>query len=158
MTAPAATAARATPVVPALEVRNLVVRYGRGRTARNAPPAVDQVSFDIAPGETLGLVGESGSGKSTIGKAVLGLQPPSSGTVRLQGRDVTQTSLKERRSLAADRSGSDSRGWLVLGFCGVGQCHRSGRVGRHIVGAAPRQMRFVRRHRDPVGLSVSGRR
>ena len=87
---------------PALEVRDLVVRYGRGRRARTAPAAVDRVSFDIAPGETLGLVGESGSGKSTIGKAVLGLQPPTSGTVRLHGRDITTTSLKERRSLAAD--------------------------------------------------------
>jgi peptide/nickel transport system ATP-binding protein len=86
----------------ALEIRDLVVRYGKGRKARRATPAVDLVSLDIAPGETVGLVGESGSGKSTIGKAVLGLQPPSSGTVNLQGRDITSTSLKERRSLAAD--------------------------------------------------------
>jgi oligopeptide/dipeptide ABC transporter ATP-binding protein len=102
MSAPAPTAQAPSTVVPALEVRDLVVRYGRGRKARAGAPAVDRVSFDIAPGETLGLVGESGSGKSTIGKAVLGLQPPSTGTVRLQGRDVTQISLTERRSLAAD--------------------------------------------------------
>jgi oligopeptide/dipeptide ABC transporter ATP-binding protein len=90
-----------TAAPPALEVRDLVVRYG-GRRARHTPPAVDGVSLDIAPGETLGLVGESGSGKSTIGKAVLGLQPPTSGTVRLQGRDITSMSLKERRTVAAD--------------------------------------------------------
>ena len=102
MSAPAQTAQAPSTVVPALEVRDLVVRYGRGRKARSAPPAVDRVSFDIAPGETLGLVGESGSGKSTIGKAVLGLQPPSAGTVRLNGTDVTAASLKQRRGLAAD--------------------------------------------------------
>ncbi|WP_375387037.1 oligopeptide/dipeptide ABC transporter ATP-binding protein [uncultured Amnibacterium sp.] len=99
--------APSTSVVPqdglaALEVRDLVVRYGSGRKARQAPPAIDGVSFRVAPGETLGLVGESGSGKSTIGKAVLGLQPPTSGTVLLHGRDITKASLKERRTLAVD--------------------------------------------------------
>jgi peptide/nickel transport system ATP-binding protein len=97
--APAATAVRPTP---ALEVRDLVVRYGSGRKARNAPPAVDGVSFDIAPGETLGLVGESGSGKSTIGKAVLGLQKVTAGTVRLHGQDITGMSLKQRSRQVAD--------------------------------------------------------
>jgi oligopeptide/dipeptide ABC transporter ATP-binding protein len=93
---------RAVDAPPALEIRDLVVRYGRGRKARNAAPAVDLVSLEIAPGETVGLVGESGSGKSTIGKAVLGLQPPTAGTVRLHGTDITHTSLKQRTSLAAD--------------------------------------------------------
>jgi peptide/nickel transport system ATP-binding protein len=85
-----------------LEVRDLVVRYGSGRKARNAAPAVDGVSFDIAPGETLGVVGESGSGKSTIGKAVLGLQTPTAGTVKLHGQDITTMSLKQRSRLVAD--------------------------------------------------------
>ena len=93
---------RAVGAPAALEIRDLVVRYGRGRKARNATPAVDLVSLDIAPGETVGLVGESGSGKSTIGKAVLGLQPPTAGTVKLHGTDITQTSLKQRTKLAAD--------------------------------------------------------
>jgi peptide/nickel transport system ATP-binding protein len=91
-----------TGATPALEVRDLVVRYGTSRAARRRPPAIDGVSFDIAPGETVGLVGESGSGKSTIGKAVLGLQPPSAGSVRLNGRDITRASLKQRRGLAVD--------------------------------------------------------
>jgi oligopeptide/dipeptide ABC transporter ATP-binding protein len=102
MTAPAETTPVATTTTPALEVRDLVVRYGSGRKARNAPPAVDGVSFDIAPGETLGLVGESGSGKSTIGKAVLGLQPPSAGTVKVHGQDITGMSLKRRSTQVAD--------------------------------------------------------
>ena len=99
MTAPAETRrdAAAAAATPALEIRDLVVRYGSGRKARSAPRRpIDGVSFDIAPGETLGLVGESGSGKSTIGKAVLGLQPPTAGTVRLHGQDITTMSLKER--------------------------------------------------------------
>ncbi|WP_052090408.1 oligopeptide/dipeptide ABC transporter ATP-binding protein [Modestobacter caceresii] len=87
---------------PALRVRDLVVRYGSGRRARSTPPAVDGVSFDIAPGETLGLVGESGSGKSTIGKAVLGLQRPTAGTVEVAGQDVTGMSLRQRSRQVAD--------------------------------------------------------
>jgi oligopeptide/dipeptide ABC transporter ATP-binding protein len=92
-----------TPVqpvpAPALSVRDLVVRYGR---AGKTPPAVDGVSFDVAPGETLGLVGESGSGKSTIGKAILGLQPASAGQVLLHGTDITRASLRRRRVAAVD--------------------------------------------------------
>ena len=63
---------------------------------------MDGVSFDIAPGETLGLVGESGSGKSTIGKAILGLQPASAGQVLLHGSDITRASLRQRRVTAID--------------------------------------------------------
>src|SRR4051812_27022669 len=102
MTAPAATPAAASTTSPALEVRDLVVRYGSGRKARSTAPAVDGVSFDIAPGETLGLVGESGSGKSTIGKAILALQKPTAGTIRLHGQDITTMPLKQRSRLAAD--------------------------------------------------------
>jgi len=79
---------------PLLEVRNLVVRYDR-----RAAPAVDDVSFTIAHGETLAVVGESGSGKSTIGRAILGLQPVTSGRILFQGRDVTHASPSERRAL-----------------------------------------------------------
>lgn len=52
--------------------------------------AVDDVSFDIYKGETLGLVGESGCGKTTCGRTVLGLYPVTSGTVEYEGRDVTK--------------------------------------------------------------------
>jgi oligopeptide transport system ATP-binding protein len=50
--------------------------------------AVDDVSFDIAEGETLGLVGESGCGKSTTGRAILRLYDPTGGEIRLEGRDI----------------------------------------------------------------------
>ena len=60
--------------------------------------AVQQVSFAIARGETLGLVGESGSGKSTIGRAILMLDPPSSGEVVFEGDRLTTLSQSELRS------------------------------------------------------------
>jgi ABC-type glutathione transport system ATPase component len=61
---------------------------GRG----GGPPvrAVDGVSVDIRPGETLGLVGQSGSGKTTTGRAVLQLEPVQAGSVRLLGQDLTR--------------------------------------------------------------------
>ena len=82
---------------PLLEVRNLVVRYGR-----KGPAAVDDVSFTIARGETLGLVGESGSGKTTIGRAILGLQPVTSGRILFEGRDITRLDASQRRALQGD--------------------------------------------------------
>ena len=57
--------------------------------------AVDDVSFTIKEGETLGLVGESGSGKSTIGRAVLMLDPPTSGSIELSGRDLNVWTAKD---------------------------------------------------------------
>ena len=84
-------------VTPLLEVQNLVVRYGR-----KGPPAVDDVSFTIARGETLGLVGESGSGKTTIGRAILGLQPVTSGRILFEGRDITRLGASHRRALQGD--------------------------------------------------------
>ncbi|WP_426226511.1 oligopeptide/dipeptide ABC transporter ATP-binding protein [Pseudarthrobacter sp. DSP2-3-2b1] len=87
---------------PMLEVKDLVVRYGRGRKAAAAPAAVDGVSFSIRPGETVGLVGESGSGKSTIGKAILGLQKTAGGTISYQGKDITHAGAAERRALGGE--------------------------------------------------------
>jgi oligopeptide transport system ATP-binding protein len=75
-------------VTPLLDVRDLVVRHGSRTT-------VDQVSFEIAPGETLGLIGPSGCGKSSTAMAVLQLRRPDSGEVWFDGRELT--SLDERR-------------------------------------------------------------
>jgi oligopeptide transport system ATP-binding protein len=78
---------------PVLEVSDLVKHYpARGR--ERVVHAVDGVSLTIGPGEVLGLVGESGSGKSTIGKCVLRLTEPTSGTVRLGGADITHLSRR----------------------------------------------------------------
>ncbi|VXB37746.1 oligopeptide ABC transporter (ATP-binding protein) [Arthrobacter sp. 9V] len=87
---------------PMLEVTDLVVRYGRGRKAAAASAAVDGVSFTIQPGETVGLVGESGSGKSTIGKAILGLQKVSGGSVKFQGEDITHANSGKRRTTGSE--------------------------------------------------------
>ena len=94
-----------------LEVRDLVKHFpagsrglGLGRT-RQWVRAVDGVSFDIAPGETLGLVGESGCGKSTIAKLLLRLEDPTSGSIVFDGSDVTTMSggdlLAYRRAVQA---------------------------------------------------------
>jgi peptide/nickel transport system ATP-binding protein len=61
--------------------------------------AVDDVSFTIAPGETLGLVGESGCGKTTVGRTVLKLEEPTDGTITYTGVDITHRSAKQMREL-----------------------------------------------------------
>jgi len=70
-----------------LEVKNLGVEYP-ARGTKGTLRAVDNVSFDLAKGETLGLVGESGCGKTTLCNAIVGLVSPSAGCVRFNGSEV----------------------------------------------------------------------
>ena len=81
-----------------LRVRNLCVLFP---ARRGRPPvrAVDGVSFDIEPGQTLGLVGESGSGKTTTGRAILQLQAANSGAVQLLGRDLIGMKRADLRAM-----------------------------------------------------------
>ncbi|MFJ5107513.1 MULTISPECIES: ATP-binding cassette domain-containing protein [unclassified Glutamicibacter] len=85
-----------------LRVKDLSVRYGTGWRARTAKPAVSGVSFEIAPGQTLGIVGESGSGKSTTGKAVLRLVQAASGNISFDGTEVTALGKKTPLSYRRD--------------------------------------------------------
>ena len=77
-----------------LEVKNLCKYYDAGR--KRKLKAVDDVSFTIYKGETLGIVGESGCGKTTCGKTCIGMLPKTSGSVTFQGKDVHTLSRKER--------------------------------------------------------------
>lgn len=82
---------------PLLEVRNLKLYYNEG--TNNEVRAVDDVSFDIYPGETFGLVGESGSGKSTIGRTIVNLLQPTEGEIIYNGLVSSRlTSLEAKRA------------------------------------------------------------
>ncbi|MET9647393.1 dipeptide ABC transporter ATP-binding protein [Streptomyces syringium] len=112
----AATASRSAPPGPGgvaaegplAEVVDLHVEFGvrRGPWGRRGEPvrAVRGVGLRIEPGETLGLVGESGSGKSTTARVLAGLQRPTAGDVRFDGRDIARAAVdpRLRRELSRD--------------------------------------------------------
>jgi oligopeptide/dipeptide ABC transporter ATP-binding protein len=82
--------------MPLLSVLSLCVQY---QTAQGIVRAVDDVSFELEAGETVGLVGESGCGKSTLGKAIMRLVPNSDGRVVLDGQDITRMPNGQLKSL-----------------------------------------------------------
>jgi peptide/nickel transport system ATP-binding protein len=109
--ADAATGQSEKTVLPVLSVRDLTKVYGTTtgffRSSGYAIRAVDDVSFDLYPGENLGIVGESGSGKTTLGRLILRTVEPTSGTVTYNDRDgrqvdVTALSKRELRAFHRD--------------------------------------------------------
>jgi peptide/nickel transport system ATP-binding protein len=86
---------------PVLEIKNLKTYFpinkGMFGRANDYVKAVDDVSFEVYPGETLGLVGESGCGKTTLGRTILKLVEPTDGRIIFEGNDLTDLSTKEMR-------------------------------------------------------------
>ena len=90
---------------PMVEVRGLVNQFGRQVVHRG-------LDMEVRAGEVFGVVGGSGSGKSVLLRSIIGLQKPRAGTVRLQGRDITQMSEAELRSVKAGYGVSFQQGAL----------------------------------------------
>ena len=89
-----------------LEVINLKtffpIKKGILDFKKNYVKAVDNVSLEIKAGETFGIVGESGSGKSTLGKSIMRLVKPTSGTIKVRGKDITSLSKNEMFPIRKD--------------------------------------------------------
>lgn len=84
---------------PLLEVKNLKKYF---QTPKGTLHAVDDISFSIEKGRTLGVVGESGCGKSTTGRTILRLNEPTSGEILFEGKNIVTCSNKEMRQLRTD--------------------------------------------------------
>ena len=93
---------------PLLRVEHLTKEFPAGssvfggRFSKSVVSAVNDISFQIYPGETFGLVGESGCGKSTTGRTIMRLNKPTSGKVYFDGRDVSAMSKKELKAMRRD--------------------------------------------------------
>ena len=94
------------PTNPILDLQDIVKYFpltrGLWSTSKSWIKAVDGVSFQIHKGESFGLVGESGCGKTTLGRIILRLLDPSSGSIRLNGQEITRLNRREMRLLRRD--------------------------------------------------------
>lgn len=91
---------------PLLQIKGLCTWYpvkkGFFGKAKDYVKAVDKVSFDVFPGETLGLVGESGCGKTTLGRSIIHLVEPTSGQILFEGTDIAALKTAELRKMRRD--------------------------------------------------------
>src|SRR5690625_4343515 len=89
-----------------LQVKNLKkyfpIKGGALKRTINQVKAVDDISFDVYKGETLGIVGESGSGKSTMGRSIVRLLEPTDGKIIFEGNDISKSSRRELKSIRKD--------------------------------------------------------
>lgn len=85
-----------------------VTKTFQENSGKNKIKAVDGVSFNLDQGETLGIVGETGSGKSTLGRLILNLLEPTSGTVTFNSKNLS--SLSTKRCVPASRNANDFSG------------------------------------------------
>jgi peptide/nickel transport system ATP-binding protein len=157
---------------PLLSVRNLKKHFPAGEgllgnvrlsrsggglptIERRTVKAVDGVSFDVHPGETVGLVGESGCGKSTVARATLNLLDPTAGEVRLDGQRIDDLGSSEIRSLRSEMQmvfqdpGSSLNPRKTVGRI-IGRA-----MERHDVATGEEKRRRVRELLERVGLSAA---
>ncbi len=141
---------------PVLEVRDLVRHFRLRRKSVFGKPgvirAVDGLSFDLQPGETLGLVGESGCGKSTAGRLALGIDAPTSGDILFEGRSQKALPIREWRRRRCDMQMifQDPYGALNPRIAVADQIREP--LDIHDIGASDRRDSEVDEMLDAVGL------
>ncbi|MFT4213918.1 MAG: ABC transporter ATP-binding protein [Microbacterium sp.] len=153
--------ARDGDAAPVVAVAGVTKRFRAG--SRGEITAVDDVSFELARGEVLGIVGESGSGKSTLGRIVLGHAAPDAGTVRIHGHRWSEVRGTQRRSLrrriqtvSQDPLGSFDPRYTVARIVGEALPHRTASQRRARALELLRAVGLDERHLDRRPATLSG--